>query len=225
MKLRTGASNKELAYRFSVSPGGVFQLFHEWIDIMSCELKQLIVWPDREILRKSLPECFKPAYARATCIIDCSEVFIQRATSLSAQNETFSNYKSHNTAKFLVAISSTGAVIFISKCQGGWTSDKLITTKSGFFDNIMHWDVVLADRGFNIIEDLGLRGVTLVIPAFTKEKSWPSQREVETSKKLSNIWIHVERAIGWMKRYKNFTEYIWNFFAENMSRTRICHHW
>lgn len=123
---------------------------------MSRELKQLIVWPDREILRKSLPECFKPSYARATCIID-SEVFIQRATSLSARNETFSNYKSHNTAKFLVAISPTGAVIFVSKCWGGRASDKLITTKSDLLDNIMHGDVVLADRGFKITEDLGLR--------------------------------------------------------------------
>ena len=108
-----------MAYRFGISPGRVSQLFDEWIDILSRELKQFVVWPDREMLRKTLPQCFKPAYARATCIIDCSEVFIQRATSLSARGETFSNYKSHNTAKFLVAISPTGAVIFVSKCWGG----------------------------------------------------------------------------------------------------------
>lgn len=41
-----------------------------------------------------------------------------------------------------------------------------------------------------------------MIPAFTKEKSQLSQREVETWRKLSNIRIHVERAIGRMKRYK-----------------------
>ena len=202
MKLRTGAPNKDLPYRFGVSPGRVSQLFHEWIDILSRELKQFIVWPDREMLRKTLPQCFKPKYARATCIIDCSEVFIQRATSLSARSETFSNYKSHNTAKFLVAISPTGAVIFVSKCWGGRASDKLITTKSGFLDNLIHGDVVLADRGFNITEELGLHGATLEIPAFTKGKSQLSQREVETSRKLSNVRIYVERAIGRMKRFK-----------------------
>jgi len=111
MKLRTGATNKDLAYRFGISPGRVSQLFHEWIDVLSRESKQLIAWPNQEMIRKTLPECFKPSYARATCIIDCSEVFIQRATSLSARSETFSNYKSHNTAKFLVATSPTGAVI------------------------------------------------------------------------------------------------------------------
>ena len=74
------------------------------------------------MIRKTLPDCFKALYARATCIIDCSEIIIERATSLSARSETYSNYKSHNKAKFFVAISPTGA--FISKCWGGRTSDK-----------------------------------------------------------------------------------------------------
>lgn len=30
----------------------------------------------------------------------------------------------------------------------------------------MHGDVVLADQGFNVTEDLGLQGATLAIPAF-----------------------------------------------------------
>ena len=66
----------------------------------------------------------------------------------------------------------------------------------------MRGDVVLADQGFNITEELGLRGATLAIPAFTKGKSQLSQREVETSRKLTNVRIHVERVIGQMKRYK-----------------------
>jgi len=182
MKLRLGDPNKHLAYTFGITPGRVSQLFHEWIDVMSRELQSLIVWPDRQMIRKHLPESFKPMYAKATCIIDCSEVFIERATSLSARSETYSNYKSHNTAKFLVAISPTGAIIFISKCWGGRASDKTITTKCGLLDHINHDDLVLADRGFDITEDLGLRGASLAIPAFTKGKSQLSQREVETSR-------------------------------------------
>ena len=52
MKLRLGVPNKDLAYRFGITPGRVSQVFHEWIDIMSRELRSLIVWPDREIIRK-----------------------------------------------------------------------------------------------------------------------------------------------------------------------------
>ena len=104
MKLRLAVPGKDLGYRFGVSSNRISQIFHEWINVMSRELKQLIKWPDRELIRKTLPDCFKSKYPRATCIIDCSEVFIERATSLSARSETYSNYKSHNTAKFLVAI-------------------------------------------------------------------------------------------------------------------------
>jgi len=56
IKLRTGAPNKNLAYRFGVSPGRVF---HEWVDILSHEPKKFIVWPDQEVLRKTLPQCYQ----------------------------------------------------------------------------------------------------------------------------------------------------------------------
>ena len=100
MKLRTGFPNKELAYRFGIMFGS--QTFHEWIDVMARELNQLIVWPDRQMIWKTLPDCFKALYTLATCIINCSEIFIERAPSLSARSETYSNYKSHNTAKLLL---------------------------------------------------------------------------------------------------------------------------
>ena len=223
MKLRLGVPNKDLACRFGITPGRVSQLFHEWIDIMSRELKSLIIWPDQQTIRKHLPQCFKPTYAKATCIIDCSEVFIERATSFSARSETYSNYKNHNTAKFLVAVNPTGAIVFISKCWGGRASDKHITSNCGLLDHLIHGDVVLADRGFDISEDLALRGVTLAIPAFTKGKSQLSQREVEMSRVLSNVRIHVERAIRRIKCYKIYTVLIDQDYVERAIRRIICY--
>ena len=58
---------------------------------------------------------------------------------------------------------------------------------------------MLADRGFNISEDLALFGATLAIPSFTKGKSQLSQQEVECSQRLVKVRIHVERVIGQMK--------------------------
>lgn len=46
MKLKLAVPNKDLAYRFGVTPNRISQIFHEWIDIMSRELKQLIKWPE-----------------------------------------------------------------------------------------------------------------------------------------------------------------------------------
>ena len=52
------------------------------------------------------------------------------------------------------------------------------------------------------MEDLALRGTALAIPPFTKGKSQLSQREVEPSRELSRVRIHVERAIGRIKHFK-----------------------
>ena len=202
IKLRLALPHQDLAYRFGIHVTKVTKVFHCLLDITSRELNCLIHWPDRGMIRRSLPECFKQQYCRTTCIIDCSEVYIERQTSLLARAQTYSNYKSHNTVKFLVAISPTGAVTFVSKCWGGRTSDKHLTAHSGFLDHLKYGDLVLADRGFDIAEDLALHGAALAIPPYTKGKFQLSQREVETSRALSRVRIHVERAIGRIKRYR-----------------------
>ena len=156
------------------------------------------------VIRSTLPDCFKPLYSctGTTCIIDCSEIFIQRPSALSARAETYSNYKHHNTAKFLIAISPTGEIIYVSKYWGGRTSDKNITAHSGFLDKLIHGDLVLADWGFDITEPLALCGASLAIPPFTKGKSQLSKKEVETARALLRVRIHVERAIGRLKNFK-----------------------
>ena len=51
-------------------------------------------------------------------IIDCAEVFIEKPKSLSAQAATWSDYKHHNTFKFLVGITPTEFILFPSSCYG-----------------------------------------------------------------------------------------------------------
>ena len=48
--------------------------------------------------------------------IDCSEVFIEQPKSLTNQAATWSDYKHHNTVKFLVGITPTGFISFLSDC-------------------------------------------------------------------------------------------------------------
>ena len=202
IKISRASTNEQIGYMFEIHESKVTKIFHRWIDSMFQGLQCLVVWPDKEMIISNMPSCFKPCYAKTVCIIDCSEVFIQRPTSLTARAQTFSNYKSHNTIKFLVAITPTGAVSFISKCWGGRVSDRHITANSGLLKHLKHGDLILADRGFDIADDLALLGASIAIPPFTKGKPQLSQREVEFSRQLSSIRIHVERAIGRMKNYK-----------------------
>ena len=163
-------------------------------------LKFLIMWPSREILSENMPQVFKDLYPRARCIIDCSEVFTERLTSFQARAKTYSNYKKHNTVNFLIATTPSGTISFISPCWGGRVSHKYITQHSDFLHRIESGDMVLADRGFNVAEDLAFYGAKLEIPAFTKGKKQLSQEEVEYSQRLAKVRIHVERVIGLMKK-------------------------
>ena len=54
-----------------------------------------------------------------------------------------------------------GAVSFLTK--------KLLTDQN-FNDFVQNGDMVMADRGFTIEDELGARGATLKIPAFTKKQ-------------------------------------------------------
>lgn len=56
--------------------------------------------------------------------------------------------------------------------------------------------MVLADTGFDIADSLALYCAKLHIPAFTKGKRQLSTSEVETTRKISNARIRVERVIG-----------------------------
>lgn len=79
---------------------------------------------------------------------------------------------------------------------GGRASDKHITEHCGLLDNLLPGDVVLADQSFNMSESVGFYCARLHIPAFTKGKRQLSAEEVEDTRKLSNVQIHVERVIG-----------------------------
>ena len=117
----------------------------------------------------------------------------------ASRAQTYSHYKKHNTIKFLVAITPSGVISFLSKCWGGRVSDKELTQESGFLNMLEPTDEIMADRGFLIQEDLALQGAKLTIPAFTKGKPQLSQKDVELSRQIANVRIHVERVIGLLK--------------------------
>ena len=53
-----------------------------------------------------------------------------------------------------------------------------------------------SDRGFNVKDSIAYRGTTLNIPVFTRGKSQLSPKEVEDTRRLANVQIHVESVIG-----------------------------
>ena len=196
MRLRLGLSGQDLGYRFGVHRSTISRIFASVIDVLYLRLKHLIVWPEREVLRKTLPVDFRKHCPECTVIIDCFEIFIDRPTALLARAQTYSSYKHHNTAKYLIGITPHGSVSFVSKGWGGRVSDKHLTENCGLLNYLLPGDTILADRGFDIKESVGLYCATIKLPAFTKGKKQLSGIEVEQTRCIANVRIHVERVIG-----------------------------
>lgn len=197
MKLKWNFPLQDLGYRFRVSESTISRVFDRWLHTAFWRLKETIVWPSRDEICNTMPQAFYDSFGRKVAlIIDCFEIKIERPSSLQPRCKTWSQYKSSNTAKYLIGICPQGIITFISKGWGGRTSDKHITENCGVLDKLSHGDVVLADRGFDIADSLGLYCAKLHIPAFTKGKRQLSAMEVETTRKIANVRIHVERVIG-----------------------------
>ena len=178
----------------------ISRIFVRWIGTMFVLLKPLIIWPYREELRMTLPLEFRTHYPRCTCMIDCFEVFCEWPTDLMARAQTYSHYKGHNTVKFLIAITPQGTISFISHGWGGRTSDKHLTEHSGPLNKLVPGDLVLADHGFTVEETVGVYCAELATPAFTKGKKQLPGREVDMSRKLAKLRIHVERVMGMLRQ-------------------------
>ena len=197
MRMRLNLTVQFCAYLFGVSVSTASRNFNDVINILDKKVVPLlIVWPGREALRQSLPTAFRGTFMKCVSIIDCFEIFIDKPKDLKARSQTYSQYKGHNTMKFLIGITPQGVVCFISKGWGGRASDPHITANSGFLDNLLPGDQVLADRGFTISDQVGLYCATVEIPAFTKGKKQLSSIELENTRELAAVRIHVERVIG-----------------------------
>ena len=202
VKLRLGTSNRDLACRFMVSESAVSRILRSWLPIMAGVMKPLIRWPSKNSVMNNMPKLFNKKFRNARAIIDCTEIFIERPTNLTTRAQTWSNYKHHNTMKYLVGITPSGSISFLSSGWGGRTSDKEITVESGFLDLLEPYDEILADRGFLVRDELATRSAYLRIPGFIKGKKQMPGMEVDSARQLSRARIHVERVIGRWKNYK-----------------------
>lgn len=202
LRLRMNLSFEFLAYYFGVHATTASRLFNHCINVMYVRLvPALVLWPEREELRLSLPYNFRNnKFNNCVCIIDCFEIFIEKPRNLLASAQSYSSYKSHCTMKYLIGICPQGVISFISNGWGGRTSDKHITENSGFLDKLLPGDLVLADRGFDVGDSVGLYQAELKIPAFTRGKKQLDPIDLENTRGLAAVRIHIERIIGVLRQ-------------------------
>ena len=203
MRLKVGLLQRDLARRFGVVESTVSRVFTSWINLMFVELKGLCEMPESESSEKA-KQFGKFPLVRV--ILDCTEVYTQKPSSLQANKEIYSNYKNHNTFKYLVGVSPHPAVVYVSQAWGGRASDKHITGQSqNLIEALNPGEQVMVDRGFAIESILVPKGVQLVIPDFKGQgRSQLTETEGKNSEKIAEARIHVERAMQRIKLYHIF---------------------
>ena len=141
---------------------------------------------------------------------------METPSDLWMQSSTWSQYKHHNTAKFLVVCTPNGAISFVSPVFVGSISDIELTRESGFLTTLEDKPgiSIMADRGFTIKYMLKDIGIELNIPPFMEGRAQLPVEEVKEGRRIASVRIHVERAIG---RIKNFA-ILQGSFPISMSR-------
>lgn len=201
MHMRLNLKFTDLGYRFRVSRQTATRCYLKCLSVMYQRMKTLIRMPKKAALQNTMPQCFFESFGTKVCyIVDCFEIFIEKPAKLVTAASCWSQYKHHYTIKYLIGIVPQGSVAYISKAWGGRTSDKHITENSGFLDLLQPGDVVMADRGFLIQDSLNHLFCQVILPDFTKGKKQLSPHEVENTRKIANVRIHVERVIGALRQ-------------------------
>ena len=199
MQLKAGLFVQGLTNRFDISTSLLSRICITWINLLYVELKDIFPFPTQELVRKNMPQEFAQ-YATTRIILDCTELFIQRPSAMLAQSETWSDYKHHNTWKWLVGVTPNGQVSFLSDLWGGRVSDKQITRESGVLGLLEPGDNVMVDCGFDI-SNIVPNGVTVNMPPFLAGRDQMTAAETEETMSIASVLIHVERAIGRIKTY------------------------
>ncbi|GFU90355.1 uncharacterized protein TNCV_4947371 [Trichonephila clavipes] len=204
VKLRTGISNEFLAILFGISDSTVSRDFNFVTDVLYEKLKLQDVFPSKDQVIRYMPPPFRMYCKNVRIIVDCTEIEVQKPSSPMEQQMTFSRYKNANTFKGMIGITPNGAISFISELFTGSISDKEVFIRSKLMDRLEPNDVVMADKGFLIANELEKIGCKLYRPIFLEDKIQFDISEMVSNCQLSNKRVTVERAISKIKIFKYF---------------------
>ena len=207
MKLRLALLEKDLANRFKVSLTTTSRIVRTWLKVTSSILQSFVFIPDQGTLNVTKPPVFK-SISNLHSIIDATELFIETPKGLINQRLTWSNYKHHNTLKVLVAVSSNSSVVFISNAYVGGISDKALTLHTDYLSLVPPHTTLMADKGFNILDECNERSIHLKVPPGRRGVSQMSAAALKTTCSIAKLRIIVEQVIGEIKTFRILSQEI-----------------
>lgn len=184
---------------FDTTPNTAKSYLKSTLKLLASALSVVVYWPTKEEILNNMPKCFSK-FSSTRVVLDCTEVSIQSTKCLTCRLATYSNYKGRHTVKYLVGVTPSGMISFISKGFGGRASDKHIVVRSKLLEKMNPNDAIMVDKGFLIANECAQYGVKLIRPPFfRKEKQQFSAIETHNTSLIAAARVHVERTIQRLK--------------------------
>lgn len=205
MKLKTGLSFSALGILFCKHRTSISRIFYGLLHYMACVTADFVFWPSRDVVQATMPNCFKPEYAKTRVIIDCTEFKIENPASVDNRVYCYSHYKKGFTAELLVGITPSGFICSKYKVAGGKKSDSHITVQSGLINLLEEGDEVLAAKSFPEIKEVANKegkNIVIVMPPILENKVGFTKEETEKTYKIASVRIHVERIMQRLRTYQ-----------------------
>lgn len=157
IKLRQAKEDYKLSLMFEISETSVSKVIITWINFLYYQLKEIDIWPSRQIIDQHMPEDFRCKFGKTRVILDATEIPIKKPSHVEGQSMMWSSYKHKNTIKTMITCTPRGAVSFISDSYAGSASDRQIIEKSSLLNNASEMferqDSIMADRGI-MVQDI-----------------------------------------------------------------------
>ncbi|XP_040077607.1 uncharacterized protein LOC120849456 [Ixodes scapularis] len=203
VKMKHGLTFSALGVLFGIHRTSASRIFYTILDVLYVSTQEWTQWFSRDV-HASMPASFQSKYPNCRVIVDCSEVRIEKPSKVTDRVNCWSNYKSDFTLKYLVGITSSGYITFLSDVYGRRASDTYIIANSRLVNLLEPGDMVMADKGFPHVKgDLESKDVTLVMPPFAKANEQFTEAEMKETYKDASHRIYVERCIQRIKSFPN----------------------
>uniref|UniRef100_A0A672JE59 DDE Tnp4 domain-containing protein n=1 Tax=Salarias fasciatus TaxID=181472 RepID=A0A672JE59_SALFA len=204
MRVAAGMTEQQIADMFQTTVATVSRVTITWANYLFCILGTTPLWVSRDKIRSVMPEKFKEHCPNVRVILDCTEIAVAAASSLTLQSEMSSHDKERTTLKALVGVTPHGFVSFFSKLYTGSISDKEITELCGILHLLEPGDEVMADKDFVIDDLLSGVGAKLIAPPF-KHAAQFTREDTEKTQAIARLRTVVERVISRIK-----SNHIWD---------------
>lgn len=225
MMFKTGLGFSALGVLFNVSRTTISRIFYVYLDHLSQSLSNLIVWPNKDVVQGSMPECFKKNFSDTRVVIDCTEFKMEIPAGVDNRVFCYSMYKKGFTGKLLIGMLPCGYICFRTKLAGGRKSDSQITVESGLLGLLEDGDLVLADKGFPEVsvklQENGQKAF-IVMPPFLEKKQAFTQEETQKTYNVASVRIHVERIMQRLRIYNILNKVPHHLFGHMDDVITVC---